>query len=283
MIKKNFQNKARNILFALITTFTISNAQTINGIALSVNEEPITTYDINYTMKTQGLNKSDAVSQLVDEILYKQEIEKQNISVDIFEINNYLEKIAASKGMDLYTFKSIIRQQNQDFKAFEEQTKQELLKRKLASKLVRGNIQIANEEDMKIYYENNIDKFSTAKTIKVTQFSSKNRRSLQMLKQNPMANVPDVAKGEFDLEQEKLNQQLKFLLNETKENSFTPIFTANKQYAMFYIKKKEGVTTLTFKEVKDKIFNILMTQREQKFLKDYFEKLKLTADIKVIR
>ncbi len=44
-----------------------------------------------------------------------------------------------------------------------------------------------------------------------------------------------------------------------------------------------GVTTLKFEDVKSKIFNTLMSEREQKFLKEYFEKLKLTADIKVIR
>jgi hypothetical protein len=38
-----------------------------------------------------------------------------------------------------------------------------------------------------------------------------------------------------------------------------------------------------FKEVKNKIFNIIMSQREQKYLKEYFKKLKLKADIKIIR
>lgn len=274
---------ARKAFFVALATVTISNASMMNGIALTVNEEPITLSDINLKMSEKKLKKSDAVSSIIDEILYKQELEKQNITADIFEVNNYIEKIAASNGMDLYSFKSILRQKNKDLKEFEEETKQELLKRKLASKLVRGNLAIATDEDLQIYYENNQNMFTTAQSIEVSQYSSKNKRELQMLAQNPMAMVKEVAKGDFILEQDKLNPQLKFLLNDTKVGTFTPIFTANQQYVMFHVKNKNGVTTLKFDEVKEKIFNTLMNEREQKFLKEYFEKLKLTADIKVIR
>jgi len=274
---------AKKAFFTLLATVTISNAQMIDGIALSVNDEPITISDINQRIAEKNLKKAEAVSSLIDEILYNQEIQKQNITADIFELNNYIEKIAASNGMDLYTFKSIIRQKNKNYEQFEEQTRKELLKRKLAAKIVRGNLAIANEEDLKIYYENNKNMFTTAKTIEVSQFASKNKRALQALAQNPMAAVEGVSKGDFVLEQEKLNPQLKFLLNDTKIGTFTPIFTSNKQYVMFFIKNKNGITILKFEEVKEKIFNTLMNEREQKFLKEYFEKLKLTADIKVIR
>jgi parvulin-like peptidyl-prolyl isomerase len=283
MKDKEIQLFAKKVLFTLIATFTISNAEMLDGLALTVNDEPITVSEINEKMAETKLKKVDAVGLLVDQILYNQELEKQNISVDIFEINNYLEKIAASNGMDLYAFKSILRQKNTNIEEFEANTKKELLKRKLADKLVRGNIAIATEEDLKIYYENNQNMFTTASSIEVTQYASKNKRALSAITQNPMAFFEDVVKKDFVLEQDKLNPQLKYLLNDTKNGTFTPIFTADRNFIMFYVKNKSGVTTLKFDEVKDKIFNSLMSEREQKFLKDYFEKLKLTADIKVIR
>ncbi|WP_428023344.1 peptidylprolyl isomerase [Arcobacter sp.] len=283
MKDKKIQLFAKRVLFTLLATFTISNAQMIDALALTVNDEPITINDINEKMSETNLRKADAVSLLIDEILYNQELDKQGISVDIFEVNNYLEKIAASNGMDLYTFKSILRQKNKNFEEFEAQTKKELLKRKLADKLVRGNITIATEEDLKIYYENNQNMFTTAAIIDVTQYASKNKRALIAISQNPMAIFQEVVKKDFILEQDKLNPQLKFLLNDTKNGSFTPVFTADRNFVMFYVKNKSGVTTLKFDEVKDKIFTTLMNEREQKFLKEYFEKLKLTADIKVIR
>ena len=79
------------------------------------------------------------------------------------------------------------------------------------------------------------------------------------------------------------NLKCNFLLNETKTNTFTPIFTANKQFVALFIIKKEGTTALNFETVKGKIFNDIMTTREKKHLKEYFEKQKLTADIKIVR
>ncbi|MGB5919150.1 peptidylprolyl isomerase [Arcobacter sp.] len=283
MKDKQIKLFAKRVLFTLMATFTFSNAQMIDALALTVNDEPITTNDINEKMAETNLKKADAVSELIDEILYKQELEKQNITVDIFEVNDYLEKLAASNGMDLYTFKSILRQKNKDFDKFEEQTKKEIMKKKLAAKLVRGNIPVATEEDLKIYYDNNQAMFTTASKINVTQYASNNKRSLITISQNPMALLNDVVKKDFTLEQDKLNPQLKFLLNDTKDGTFTPIFTADRAFVMFFVKNKSGVTTLKFDDVKEKIFNALMGEREQKFLKEYFEKLKLTADIKVIR
>ncbi|MGB7402564.1 MAG: peptidylprolyl isomerase [Arcobacter sp.] len=283
MKDKQIKLFAKRVLFTLMATFTFSNAQMIDALALTVNDEPITTNDINEKMAETNLKKADAVSALIDEILYKQELEKQNITVDIFEVNDYLEKLAASNGMDLYTFKSILRQKNKDFDKFEEQTKKEIMKKKLAAKLVRGNIPVATQEDLKIYYDNNQAMFTTASKINVTQYASNNKRSLITISQNPMALLNDVVKKDFTLEQDKLNPQLKFLLNDTKDGTFTPIFTADRAFVMFFVKNKSGVTTLKFDDVKEKIFNALMGEREQKFLKEYFEKLKLTADIKVIR
>ena len=274
---------AKRVVFSLLATVCISNAQMINGIALSVNDDPITISDINERITQMQLKKSDAVSSLIDEILYKQELEKQNITVDIFELNSYLEKIAASNGMDLYSFKSILRQKNKNFEEFEQETKNELLKRKMAAKIVRGNLAIATEDDLKIYYENNKNMFTTASSIEVTQYASKDKRALQTITQNPMAVFNEVSKNDFTLDQEKLNSQLKYIINDTKDNNFTPIFTAEKNYVMFFVKSRTGVTTLKFEEVKEKIFNVLMNEREKKYLKEYFEKLKLTADIKVIR
>jgi parvulin-like peptidyl-prolyl isomerase len=213
MKDKEIQLFAKKVLFTLIATFTISNAEMLDGLALTVNDEPITVSEINEKMAETKLKKVDAVGLLVDQILYNQELEKQNISVDIFEINNYLEKIAASNGMDLYAFKSILRQKNTNIEEFEANTKKELLKRKLADKLVRGNIAIATEEDLKIYYENNQNMFTTASSIEVTQYASKNKRALSAITQNPMAFFEDVVKKDFVLEQDKLNPQLKYLLN----------------------------------------------------------------------
>lgn len=269
------------LTFLLLTSS--SYAATLDAIALVVNDEPITLYDIEKRKVERNLSKEKAVGELVDEALYSQLISKYNITADIFDVNNYLEKIAASNGMDLYTFKSIIKQKYTDYNKYEEQTRNLILRQKLTNTLVRGNLKIANEEDLKIYYENNLSKFQMASNVKAVQYASKNKSELSAVIANPMANIPGISKSPVDLDQSNLNPQLRYIINETKVNQFTPIFTSNNQFVSLLIRQKDELKTIAFEEVRDRIFNIVMQDREKKYLKDYFEKLKLSADIKIIR
>ncbi|WP_417332276.1 peptidylprolyl isomerase [Halarcobacter sp.] len=271
------------LLLVFLTLTTMSFAQLVDAIALTVNDEPITLYDIEKRKAQANLPKDKAVAQLIDEVLFDQLVEEHNITADIFDVNNYLEKIAASNGMDLYTFKSLIKQKYQDYNAYEEQTRQQIIRQKLTRKLVRGNIKIASEDDLRIFYDNNKNLFSTASTVRAVQYSSVDNAALKKAISNPMVNVKDVKKAAIELNQANLNPQLKYILNETKVNQFTPVFTSNKQYISLLIKDKGNQQTLAFEDVKDRIFNMIMQDREKKYLKDYFEKLKLSADIKIVR
>ncbi len=273
----------KKLFFTLLVTISISYANTINAIALIVNEVPITLYDIEKRKFEKNISKDKAVSQLVDETLFDELVKKYNIRADIFDVNNYLEKIAASNGMDLYTFKSIIKQKYKDFSQYEEETKQAIIKQKLTEQIVRGNIKIATDEDLKIYYDNNLSKFQMSSGVKAIQYNSINKELLNQAIQNPIANIKGVIKTPIDLNQEAVSSQLRYIINETKVNQFTPVFTANKQFVSLLITQKVDEKTIAFEDVKDKVFNIVMQNREQKYLKDYFEKLKLSADIKIVR
>ncbi|RXJ86860.1 peptidylprolyl isomerase [Arcobacter sp. CECT 8985] len=273
----------KKLLGILLLSTTISFADLVDAVALVVNDEPITLYDIDKRMVDSNLTKKQAVGALIDEILYNQLIKEKNITVDALDVNNYMEKLAASNGMDLYTFKSVVKQKYRNYDAYEAQIKKRIEREKLIGKLVRGNLKIATEDDLKIYYNNNKPQFSMAKEIKVVQYVSKDKKALIETMKNPIATSDGVSRTELTLKQKDLNSQMRYLLNGTKINRFTPIFTANNQYVTLLISKKIGVDIVPFEEVKNKIFTVVMQQREQNFLKEYFEKLKLTANIKVVR
>jgi len=262
------------LLLSLLLGSTLSFAGVINAVAITVNGEPITLYDIDKTMVQKNVSKNKAVNDLIDEILFEQLV---------FDVNNYIEKLASTNGMDVYSFKSIIRQQYRDYDVFENEARKAVIRQKLIDKLVRGQLKIATEEDLKIYYENNKKQFTTAKTIEVTQYSSKSKNALLNTIKNPLLVSNEVSRRSLSLESTKLNPQMQFLLNKTKEKSFTPIFTANRAYNTLYVSDKKGTAILDFEIVKGKIFNDVMKVREKKYLKDYFEKERLTANIKVVR
>lgn len=273
----------KKILIVFLMTFGILNAGLVDAIALVVNEDPITVYDIDKKMSDAKVNKKDAVSILVDELLYEQELKKNYVTVDMFDVNNYIEQVAANNKMDIYEFKSIIKQKFKDYSKYENKIKKDLLRQKLLGKVLRGKLKMPTDTDLKIYYENNLNSFSSASTFSVVQYATKDKKALLAIKKNPMLNIPSVNKQNLVLKQEELSAQFKYLLNETETKKFTPIFTANKNYAMLFIIKKENLVINKLEEVKRKISQIIIQENEKKYLQDYFEKLKITADIRVVR
>lgn len=273
----------KKLFISILFLSSLANAALVDAIAIVVNDTPITLYDIEKKKQESNVSKEEAVSQLIDKALFEELVRKYNINVDVFDVNNYLEKLAASNGMDLYDFKAIIKQKYKSYESYEEEIKQQIAKQRLTEKLVRGNLKVATEEDLKIYYDNNQSQFQSVAKTKAIQFSTMNKADLEKAIKNPMANLASIKKVPVELDQKTINPQLKFLLNETATNSFTPIFRSNNQFVTLMIQEKIGVEKLEFEKTKDKIFNIVMKDRETKYLKDYFEKLKLSADIKVVR
>ncbi|NQY94937.1 MAG: peptidyl-prolyl cis-trans isomerase [Campylobacteraceae bacterium] len=273
----------KKILIAFMMTVGILSAGLVDGIALVVNEEPITLYDIDKKMLESNLSKKDAVSLLIDELLYEQELRKYNIEVDIFDVNNYIEKIAARNKMDLYQFKSIIKQKFKDFSQYEDKIKKDISRQKLVSKVLRGNLKKPTDTDLEIYYDNNLKRFSNAAKFHVVQYVTKNKRALMAIKKTPMAIFNEVQKTNVVYEQSALQPKIKYLLNSTDERDFSPIFTANNNFVMLYISKKENVEVAKLEDVKEKILQILYDENQKRYLQDFFEKLKLSADIKAIR
>jgi len=271
------------LLLAFLLSTTFSLAGIINGIALTVNDDPITLYDIDKTMLTKNITKEQAVSLLVDEVLYTQLIKKYNISADIFDVNTYIDKLATANNMDLFSFKSIVKQKYPDYSVFEDEATTIVTRQKLIKRLVQGQLQIATQEDTQLYYDNNKDEYITAKSVEVVQYTSTNRASLLATVKSPLLQASDVQRSPLSLEIKDLDPQMQYLLNDTNVNTFTPIFTTNKMYATLFIIRKEGTDTLDYEVVKNKVFNDLMSLREKKYLKDFFEKQKLTANIKILR
>jgi len=277
--------KTKKVLIFLLFTFfsTYLQAGLIDALAIKVNNQAITLYDIDMMMQKHHSTKKQAIDTLIDKTLYKQELKKYNIHTGDFEINRYLSELAKRNGVDLATFKSIVRQRYKSLSAFKTKLKLEINKKTLMSKIIKGNITPASTEDMKIYYHNNLSHFRLASKYRVIQYFSRSKADLEALRRNPLLQNRNVIAKPVSLNRKNLNSQIKYILENTKVDNFTNIFPANKQFLMLLMKSKTGLKKISFKEAKPKIFSILMKQREQKFLRDYSQKLRLKADIEFIR
>ncbi len=196
----------KTILILLSFTLLL-NAKLTNAIAVIVNDTPITLYDIDDTMNRKHISHNQAIASLIDNTLYEQTIKKFNISASKLDINNYISKLANANNMSVKDFKTAVKRQ-QNYTQFWNQIKKRIINQKLIENIAKGQIKVAITEDLKLYYDNNINEFR---------------------------------------------------------------------------KNKNSIAVVPFEQVKNKIFNKIMGQREQKMLKEYFDTLKITADIKVVR
>jgi hypothetical protein len=261
---------------------SIVYAGLIDAIAIKVNDDIITLADIDNKMQALHVDKPTAVNTMVDDMLFDQEIKKNFITVDDIDIENYMMKIAASNNMTLSQFKEAVKAQT-NFDIFKNDIKTKLLKQKLSQKILAGKLRYASDEDTKIYYDNNQDLFSVASKIDVIKYSSNDQQLLAQVLNNPMFFNENIKRENQTIDMKTASSNIRYLLNGINNGKFTKIAKDNSKYMMFFVKEKKEISVLEYEKVKNKIFEIIMKDRENQFLKTHFSQLRLEADIEVIR
>jgi len=265
--------------FIILLIFIFLNAKTIDQIIASVNNEPITAIDLLKTAKKLNLTPDQALNYLIDQKLLEEEIKNAGINIDEYDIENAMEKIAKENGMSLFEFKDILRQKG-EYEKFKKALKEKLLKEKLFQKIVNSKLQLSID-DLKRYYEQHKDEFKTFKSIQVTKYVSNSPMLLNQIKQNMFLTTPNVQKQTQFFESEDLPKNLLFLFQNTQVGQFTPIINEGMYYVMYFIDRKEGTSYIPFEKVRDYIAQKLMQEKKEQILKDYFQKIKNQADIKI--
>jgi hypothetical protein len=266
----------RKLLFTLGLAILL-NAQVIDKIIATVNNIPITSYEVNQTAKKMNVSAKDALNYLLDQKLIQSEIQKRGIEVDDFEVENAMEKIAQRNGLSLFEFKNILMQKGELDKV-KKQIRQNLLKEKLFNQIVQTKLNITPEE-IKNYYENHKNDFKIFNTVQVTKYSANNVEILNKIKTNPLENA-NVKTSTQVYSYNELPVGLLFLFKQTKVGQFTPVINDGLGYSMYYIDRKDGTVYMPFDKVKTAISNKLAAAKREMILKEYFSKLKNRAYIK---
>ncbi len=266
-------------------TLLLSNAQAamIDGVSLLINKEPITLYDIHKYATRFNLSKKEALDILVRQKLEESEIKKLGISIDNFEVDQYIENLAISNNMNQYDFLEMIRSKNIDVAEYKDDLKSKLKRDKLYKKIVSTKMQQLNDNELRTYYSENQGEFSQASAFDVTIYTSADQESLQMLAKNPMSAASGVELKEATFEAGKIDPKLALLLNKASQGSFTSIVKSEQNFVMFFVKTKHNVQSISFENAKNYIYGKLAEGKEQKAIEEYFEKLKSSANIQVIR
>jgi hypothetical protein len=259
------------------------SASTVDGISLIINKEPITLYDIHKYATRFNLSKKESLDILVRQKLEDSEIKKLGLNADNFEVDQYIENLATSNAMNQYDFLNMLRSKNVDINEYKEDLKSKLKRDKLYKKIVSTKLQQLNDDELQTYYTQNQGEFSQASAFDVTVYTSADQQTLQAIAQSPMSAQSGVELKDAKFEADKVDPKLAMLLNKTAEGSFSTMVRSEQNFVMFFVKKKYDLKLVSFEEAKNYIYGKLAQGKEQKAIEEYFEKLKASANIQVVR
>jgi peptidyl-prolyl cis-trans isomerase SurA len=142
-------------------------AQLVSGIAATVNEEPITTVEVDkeaalMQRELQQLpaaeRKSAVLNRLIDKKLIDQKIKELDVRVSDDEVNAAVEDVKKQNGISQQALEQALAGQGMSFPQYKKQLKDQLERIRLMSQEVRAKIQVS-EPEMRAFYQQNLSRY----------------------------------------------------------------------------------------------------------------------------
>ncbi len=173
------------LIFLLIATLFLNpsaNSKIVEKIVAVVNGEVITLLELDRGMapRLQDLKKSkhyesdfktirkQVIDELVDNLIFKQEIEKSDYKIGDQELSQAINNILSRNNITLPQLKNELKDNGIKWDSYKENLKFELKRQRFISATIGAKISITDEE-LKNYYLRNLDKFSGKHEIHIAQ------------------------------------------------------------------------------------------------------------------
>lgn len=171
------------IAVALCFLPALSIADTISGIAALVNDEPITTYDVEKEREAveKGLDDKSfldaqgkaqvrqvALDSLINKKLIEQKIRELDIKVTDEEVRQAIEDVKRTNNISQERLKEALEARGITFDEYKAQIKDQLERLRLISMEVRSKIQIS-EKEMREFYDAHPDRFRVDEAFRARQ------------------------------------------------------------------------------------------------------------------
>ncbi len=157
------------LAFAICFIATVSLAETLNGIAAIVNDEIITSLELNreyamvlkeeekrgaFSPEAATKLKRDILDAMIDRKLVKQKIKELNIVISEEEIRQSIEDVKRQNKLSQEALTSALLAQGMTFDQYKAQMREQLERLRLMSQEVKSKIQVS-EREIREYYDAN--------------------------------------------------------------------------------------------------------------------------------
>ena len=272
-------SRKRLILLGCITLFTFAQAKMLDGIAMIVNGEAVTTSEIRAVQKQMGVSKKQATDLLIQDRLQKAAMKK--ISVPETDIDVKIAQIAAQNNLTIPKMQKVLKQQGTSWSKYRKSIKESIKKQKFYREKVASTLSKPSEDELKLFYQKHKKEFVLPTSISMIEYSSSSEAAMKKFLTTKKKN--GVKSRSVKKNTSSINSALLGTILQTQNGSYTRPFNAGDKYISYKVISKNGQKSMSFEDAKGAVAGKWRQQQQGKALKDYFEKMKTNADIRVIR
>lgn len=258
-------------------------AKTIDGVAIKVNGNIITMYEIEKIQNENKISKKEAIDLIIRNKLKENEIKRLGIIIDDKRLNEEINNIASSNNITRDELIKALKAQGIDFQNYKNDLKEHLANRDLMQKVLQTNTNLTSDEDLKKYYDANPSLFTFPTIIKVTSYTSTSDEALQRFLSNPLIVNSSIQSKDEEINIRNLPPQIVNIFLNTPDKKFTPILNSGNTLIVFFIKEKTNKELIPFDDIKSNVMQKYAEAKESDLLNEYFNKIKASTNIEYIR
>lgn len=268
----------KKICIFLSLCVIFAHSQVANAVAITVNSEPITLYEIEMAMKALKLDRQKAIEALISDRIERSQIKKMGSLVDDFELENEIKKLSG----DLDDLKAELAANNKSYDDFKKDFKRQLEKRKLYEAVASGAKVDYSEEGAREYYELHIDEFMLYENIAVSAYTAESAELLESYKENKVK-FKGLRQTSEHLSLQNSDPRLIFFLSGIEVGGFSPVLESGDEFVIYEVKAKSRPQKLPYDEIKEQVQSVYTNKQRQDFVKDFFDKAHSKANIVYLR
>jgi hypothetical protein len=265
------------LFITLLCTFTY--AKMMDAIAMIVEGEPITTAEIRLIQTQAHVSKQQAIDLLIQDRLQKAAM--KDIVIPEKEIDQEISRIAQQNGLSVPKMQKLLQKQGIRWGKYRDTVRDALKKRHFFKEKVSPTIPMPSDSELAQFYESHKKDFVIPSAIAVTEYSASSEAALKkfiMTKKTKGIHAKKMTQYT-----NKMNPALMGMLMQTPIGHFTKPINAGDKFIVYKIHAKTGKAQMPFESAKGAVAARWRQQQQNQAVKDYFQKMRTEANIKIIR
>ena len=185
--------------FLLLSHPCVQAAETVDRIVAVVNGDIITLFELerryDYLIKrmensariendpaAQVKLRQNILNKMIEDILLRQQAERYQIKVSNVEVDNQVRQVMKEQGVDEKGFERVLRSERMTMDDYKVKMRNDILKHRIISGMVRRKV-IVTDEEIQAYYDENRDQYVKDKQVELKLLMVPASEDLQAVKE----------------------------------------------------------------------------------------------------